>query len=131
MLVLARKRATTAFIRDLHKDQELVEAIGLGQTGLRAELIAVGNLPLFYQYQHTNIRMLDQLTEADIRNSITMVAPGLVGLLNGLCAPLQQPSREIPTARLISILSIMCFTQRPKTCDNLQAHYGIELNAKG
>ncbi len=119
ILVLARKRAITVFLRDLYKDQELVEALRFGRIVLQNKLKAVRYLLLFYQYSDRNIRILDKLTKPSIYQSITNTALYLVELLNILYILIRELTREITTTRLVSLLGIIYFTQRPNTCDNL------------
>ena len=77
-----------------------------------------------------NAEKFDTLTLHTIQEQV----PLLLQLIRGIMAPqsrrIYQRQKE-PAARIVAIISILCFSQRQNTCTGIQTTLGLYLHSKG
>jgi hypothetical protein len=69
-----------------------------------------------------------------ILHTIQEQAPLLLQLIRGIMAPKSQrcyQRQKEPAARIVTIISILCFSQRQNTCTGFQTTLGLYLHSKG
>jgi hypothetical protein len=79
-------------------------------------------------------REFDALDMDQILNAIETEAPLLLRVIRSIMAPehrrIYQRQKE-PAARIVAIISILCFSQRQNTCTGFQTTLGLYLHSQG
>jgi hypothetical protein len=110
----------------------VIDALDLGNNELRKEVGMLGSMAPFNKYSPGGD--FDTLDMDQTLNAIQGKAPLLLQLIRDIIAPearrTYQRQKE-PAARIVAIISILCFSQRQNTCTGFQTTLGLYLHSKG
>ncbi len=146
-------RRKTAFAAAAYKDAEVlglyfddegqpwngvrhsvIQALDLGRKELRKEVLQLGDTAPFTKRPTDQGGSYEALDMRQVIDTSQKEAPVLLQILRGIMAPelrrLYQRQTE-PFARLVAILSILCFSQRQNTSTGFQTLLGLYLHSKG
>ena len=113
--------------------QSVIDTLDLGNNELRKEVERLGSVAPFNKYDPTLNGGFDRPNMNQVIRTIQEEAPLLLQLVRNIMAPLYQEKYERqdePVARIVTIISIFCFSQRQNTCTNLQTTLGLYLHSK-
>ena len=115
--------------------QSIIETLDLGNNELRKEVENLGGVAPFNKYDPTlNSREIDALNIDQTLHSIQTKAPLLLRLIRDIMAPefrhTYQRQKE-PVARIVTIISILCFSQNQNTSTGFQTVLGLYLHSTG
>jgi len=115
--------------------QSIIETLDLGNNELRKEVERLGAVAPFNKYDPTSKSgEFDRLDMDQTLHTIQNQAPLLLQLIRAIMAPESRRKYERqkePAARIITIISILCFSQRQNTCTGFQTTLGLYLHSKG
>jgi hypothetical protein len=115
--------------------QTIIETLDLGNNELRKEVETLGNMAPFNKFDLTSKNgEFDALDMEQTLNTIQNEAPLLLRLIRGIMAPESKRKyqrRKEPAARIVAIISILCFSQRQNTCTAFQTTLGLYLHSQG
>jgi len=110
----------------------VIDALDLGNNELRKEVGMLGSMAPFNKY--TPGGEFDSLDMDQTLNTIQEQAPLLLQLIRNIMAPEAQRTyqrQKEPAARIVTIISILCFSRRQNTCTSFQTTLGLYLHSKG
>jgi hypothetical protein len=115
--------------------QAIIETLDLGNNELRKEVETLGAIAPFNKYDPASKSGgFDALDMDQTLHTIQEQAPLLLQLIRGVMAPefrrTYQRQKE-PAARIVTIISILCFSQRQNTCTGFQTTLGLYLHSQG
>jgi hypothetical protein len=115
--------------------QSIIEALDLGNNELRKEVERLGSIAPFNKYDPTSKNgEFDALDMDQTIHAIETQAPLLLQLIRNIMAPesrrIYQRQKE-PAARIVTIISILCFSQRKNTYTGFQTTLGLYLHSNG
>jgi hypothetical protein len=114
--------------------RSIIETLDLGNNELRKEVERLGAITPFDKYDPSKSGKFDALDMDQTLHTIQEQAPLLLRLIRGIMAPesrrIYQRQKE-PAARIVAIVSILCFSQRQNTCTGIQTTLGLYLHSKG
>jgi hypothetical protein len=124
-----------SYIGDADVRQSIIDTLDLGNNELRKEVERLGSMAPFNKYDPTSISgQFDTLDMYQTLQAIETQAPLLLQLVRNIMAPefrrIYQRQKE-PAARIVTIISIFCFSQRQNTCTGFQTTLGLYLHSKG
>lgn len=112
----------------------VIQALDLGKKELRKEVLQLGQTMPFIKNPTDQGGSYEELNIKGMVDTSQREAPILLQILRGIIAPelqrLYQRQTE-PFARLVAILSILCFSQRQNTSTGFQTLLGVYLHSKG
>jgi hypothetical protein len=114
--------------------QSIIEALDLGSNELRKEVERLGDMPPFNKYDPAKSGGFDALDMDQVLQTIQERAPLLLQLIRAIMAPKFQryyQRQKEPAARIVTIISILCFSQRQNTCTGFQTTMGLYLHSSG
>ena len=115
--------------------QSIIETLDLGNNELRKEVKRLGAMAPFNKFDPTSKNgEFDTLDMDQTLHTIQNQAPLLLQLIRGIMAPEAQrvyQRQKEPAARIVAIISILCFSQRQNTCTGFQTTLGLYLHSKG
>jgi hypothetical protein len=114
--------------------QSIIETLDLGNNELRKEVERLGAIAPFDKYDPSKSGKFDALDMDQTLHTIEEQAPLLLQLIRGIMAPEYQRTyqrQKEPAARIIAIISILCFSQRQNTCTGIQTTLGLCLHSNG
>jgi hypothetical protein len=115
--------------------QFIIETLDLGNNELRKEVERLGTMAPFNKFDLTSKnREFDALDMDQILNAIETEAPLLLRVIRSIMAPENRRSyqrQKEPAARIVAIISILCFSQRQNTCTGFQTTLGLYLHSQG
>jgi hypothetical protein len=115
--------------------KSIIETLDLGRNELRKEVEKLGAISPFSKYDPTSKSgELDTLDMDQTLHTIQRQAPLLLQLIRDIMAPESQrfyQRQKEPAARIVTIISILCFSQRQNTCTGFQTTLGLYLHSKG
>ncbi|KAH7114791.1 hypothetical protein EDB81DRAFT_669452 [Dactylonectria macrodidyma] len=113
----------------------IIEALDLGKNELRKDVERLGTLAPFNQFDPTPKNgEFDALDMDQTLRTIQSEAPLLLRLIRDIMAPESQGKyqrQKEPVARIVAIISILCFSQRQSTYTGFQTSLGLYLHSKG
>ncbi|KAH8656431.1 hypothetical protein BGZ61DRAFT_306759, partial [Ilyonectria robusta] len=147
-------RRRTAFVTAVYKDPEVlksyfgdadqlggdgrlsvIETLDLGNNELRKEVERLGTMAPFNKFDPTpKDEEFDALDMDQTLNTMQSEAPLLLQLIRDIMAPESRRKyqrQKEPVARIVAIISILCFSQRQHTCTGFQKALGLYLHSKG
>jgi hypothetical protein len=115
--------------------QSIIETLDLGNNELRKEVERLGDIAPFNKYDPASENSgFDGLDMDQTLHTIQEQAPLLLQLIRSIMAPVSQRvyrRQKEPAARIVTIISILCFSQRQNTCTGFQTTLGLYLHSKG
>lgn len=121
----------------VHADgrKSMIETLDLGNNELRKEVERLGSVAPFNKYDPSSKSgEFDQLDVDQVVQVVQRQAPLLLQLLRDIMSPEHQRTyqrQKEPAARIVTIVSVLCFSQRQNTCTGLQTALGVYLHSKG
>ncbi len=115
--------------------QSVIETLDLGNNELRKEVERLGTLAPFNKFDPAskngdfNVLDMDQTL-----NAIQNEAPLLLRFIRSVMAPENRRKtrcKKEPAARIVAIISILCFSQRAKSCNRFQTALCLYLHSHG
>jgi hypothetical protein len=97
---------------------------------LSAEVEELSKVDIFGQYTPDAIDKMQQLQDDILAKQIEEHAPSLLELLETLCRTTNKTTQR-NRRRIVSILSIICFTRHPMKCNFLPAVVSLLLHSSG
>lgn len=114
--------------------QSIIQALDLNNNDLRKKVRRLGNVASFSKSSTDRDDSYENLDMSQVVDTFQREAPILLHVLREMMAPelrrLYQRQTE-PFARLMVILSILCFSQRQNTSTDFQTRLGLYLHSKG
>ncbi|KAL2037846.1 hypothetical protein N7G274_009320 [Stereocaulon virgatum] len=114
--------------------QSVIQALDLGNNELRNEVRRLGDMAPFSKNPSDRGGSYEKLDMSRVVDTSQKQAPILLQILRRIMAPelrrLYQRQTE-PFARLVAILSILCFSQRQNTSTGFQTLLGLYFHSKG
>ncbi|KAL2046058.1 hypothetical protein N7G274_001505 [Stereocaulon virgatum] len=114
--------------------QSVIQALDLGNNELRNEVRRLGDMAPFSKNPSDRGGSYEKLDMSRVVDTSQKQAPILLQILRRIMAPelrrLYQRQTE-PFARLVAILSILCFSQRHNTSTGFQTLLGLYFHSKG
>ena len=95
----------------------MIDALDLGNNELRKEVGILGSMAPFNKYSPGE--EFDKLDMDQTLKAIQAQAPLLLQLIRDIMAPearRKYQRQKEPAARIVTIISILCFSQRQNTC---------------
>jgi hypothetical protein len=115
--------------------ESVIETLDLGSNELRKEVERLGSVEPFNKYDSTFQRgEFDSLDMDQMVHTIEKEAPLLLQLIRDIMAPESQRKyqrQQEPAARIVTIMSVLCFSQRQNTCTGFQTTLGLYLHSQG
>jgi len=116
--------------------QSVIEVLDLGNNELRKEVEILGDIMPFKKYDPAKNGdfEFDGLDMDHTLSTIQERAPLLLQIIRGIMAPKSQrvyQRQKEPAARIVTIISILCFSQRQNTCTGFQTTLGLYLHSNG
>jgi hypothetical protein len=115
--------------------QSIIETLDLGNNELRKEVERLGAVAPFNKYDPTFKSGEFDATDIDqTLHTIQRKAPLLLQLIRNIMAPESQrfyQRQKEPIARIVTIIAILCFSQRQNTCTGFQTKLGLYLHSNG
>ncbi|KAH6988806.1 hypothetical protein BKA56DRAFT_476293, partial [Ilyonectria sp. MPI-CAGE-AT-0026] len=115
--------------------ESVIETLDLGNNELRKEVERLGSLAPFNKCDPTlNSGEFDALDMGQTLHAIQKEAPLLLQHVRDIMAPESQRTyqrQKEPAARIVAIISILCFSQRQNTCTGFQTTLGLYLHSQG
>ena len=115
--------------------QSIIETLDLGNNELRKEVERLGTMSPFNKVDPTSQNgRFDALDMDQTLATIQSQAPLLLRLIRDIMAPESQrvyQRQKEPIARIVAIISILCFSQRQYTYTGLQTTLGLYLHSNG
>jgi hypothetical protein len=115
--------------------QSTIETLDLGNNELRKEVERLGARAPFNKFDPTSKNgEFDVLDMEQTLHIIQNQAPLLLQFIRGIMAPESQRKyqrQKEPAARIVAIISILCFSQRQHICTSFQTTLGLYLYANG
>jgi hypothetical protein len=114
--------------------KSIIEILNLGKNELRKEVEKLGSIVPFNKYDPTLSGQFDSLDMDQILLAVEEQAPLLLQLIRDIIAPDYRPShqsRKEPAGRILTVISILCFTQHKSTCNGFPTTLGLYLHSNG
>jgi hypothetical protein len=131
------KNARGLLIQAIQEDDVIQAALGSTEEIYRARLSAeverLAGVDIFGQYTPDAMDKIQELQDDALAEEIEEYAPSLFGLLENLCRSSRTMDKMVQRnrRRIVSILSIICFTRHPMKCNFLPAVIGLLLHSSG
>jgi len=121
-------------ISTIRDDEVMQAALGSAEeiyrTRLSAEVEKLAGVDIFGQYTPEATDKIQELQDGALAEQIEEYAPSLFKLLDILCRTTNKTVQR-NRRRIVSILSIICFTRHPMKCNFLPAVVGLLLHSSG
>lgn len=115
--------------------QSIIETLDLGNNELRKEVERLGTMPPFSKFDpNSKNGAFGALDMDQTLHTVQIEAPLLLGIVRSIMAPESRRTyqrQKEPAARIVAIISILCFSQRQNTCTGFQTTLGLYLHSKG
>lgn len=98
---------------------------------LNTDLDGLMKLPLFQQYTPVALDEIKEIRDGHFYDDIKRAAPTLYNLLLRLCKNSDRTDDEKNCARIVSILTTICFTKHSRLCNYLPALMSLLLYSTG
>lgn len=113
----------------------IIETLDLGNNELRKEVEKLGTIEPFNKYDPTSKSGEFEVLDMDqTLHIIQSQAPLLLQLIRDIMAPKHGRTyqrQSEPVARIITIISILCFSQRQNSSTSFQTNLGLYLHSNG
>ena len=115
--------------------QSIIEVLDLGNNELQKEVEKLGDITPFNKYDPASKNGgFDGFNMDQTLHTIQEQAPLLLQLIRSIMVPVSwrvyQHQKE-PAAQIVTIISILCFSQHQNTCTGFQTTLGLYLHSKG
>jgi hypothetical protein len=114
--------------------KSIIEILDLGKNELRKEVERLGSIMPFNKYDPALSGQFDSLDMDQTLLAVQEQAPLLLQLIRDIIAPDNRPShqnRKEPAGHILTIISILCFTQHKITSTGFQTTLGLYLHSNG
>jgi hypothetical protein len=112
--------------------KSIIKTLNLGKKELRKEVEKLGSSAPFNKYDPTKNGQFNSQDMDQTLNIMEEQAPLLLQLIRDIIAPDNwHQGRKEPAGQILTIISVLCFTQHNKTCTSFQTNLGLYLHSKG